>query len=67
MLEWVSTSTRWGWDDDEQREFFDRRSHVDASHVLAVGDERIGAVSIEERPDELILGNVKHLAMRTPA
>jgi hypothetical protein len=43
----------WGWDDDVQRDFFDRRWQAGSMRVLLVRDERVGAATVDERPDEL--------------
>lgn len=57
MREYVAAE--WGWDDDVQREFFDRRWNREAIQVLVVGEERIGTMTVVDGPEELVLSNVE--------
>ena len=50
----------WGWwDEDVQRDFFDRRWDDPPMQVIEVDGERVGTMSVVERPDELVLSNIE--------
>ena len=48
----------WGWDDDQQAEFFERFFQPAQLQIVEVGGEAVGVLEVEERDDELFLANI---------
>jgi ribosomal protein S18 acetylase RimI-like enzyme len=49
----------WGWDDAQQREFFDRRFRPERLQVVESGGEPVGVLSIGEEENALFLADVE--------
>ncbi len=49
----------WGWDDDQQAEFFERRFQPSQLEIIEVGSDAAGVLEVENRADELFLADVE--------
>jgi ribosomal protein S18 acetylase RimI-like enzyme len=49
----------WGWDDEQQAGFFERRFRPEKLQIVQVAGLAVGVLEIEERADELFLANVE--------
>jgi ribosomal protein S18 acetylase RimI-like enzyme len=53
-----SVEPTWGWDDDEQRAYFDARFEPSRREVVQVAGVDIGEVVIEDRATEIYLARI---------
>lgn len=49
----------WGWDDEQQAGFFERRFQPEKLQIVHVEGQAVGLLEVEERADELFLANVE--------
>lgn len=49
-------SARWGWDEEYQRSIHEQRWSEKPWHIVMLGEEPIGTVSIHEQPEFIRLG-----------
>lgn len=49
----------WGWDDDEQIEFFDSRFQPDRCRVIQAGGEDVGVLIVDDEPGEIYLAEIQ--------
>jgi GNAT superfamily N-acetyltransferase len=49
----------WGWNDDEQVAYFDQHFDATRCRIIRAGSTDIGALAVEDRPDEIYLADIK--------
>lgn len=49
----------WGWNDEWQRDYFEKKFDPDASLIIQVFDQYAGVLVVEDRPDELYLALIE--------
>ena len=60
MREYVE-ATGWGWQEEWQREYFDRKFDPLRRQIIQVQGQDIGVIAIEERDDELYVALIEIL------
>lgn len=49
----------WGWNDEWQRDYFDKKYDPDVSRIICVFDQYAGVLVTEDRPEELYLALIE--------
>lgn len=49
----------WGWNDEWQRDYFDKKFDPDKSQIIRVFDQYAGVLVTEDRPEELYLALIE--------
>jgi ribosomal protein S18 acetylase RimI-like enzyme len=57
MREYVDAT--WGWNDEWQRDYFDKKFDPDVSQIIRVFDQYAGVLVTEDRPEELYLALIE--------
>lgn len=48
----------WGWDEAWQRDYFFKTLNLADSRLILLGEERIGRLTVEEKPDHIFLAYI---------